>query len=48
MLAQQFEGSQDVSNFDGVFETDKVVKGTYKSNRAAEFDAEGTFKIERQ
>ena len=48
VLAQQFEGGSDSANFDGVFESDKLVKGTYKSNRSAEYDAEGTFTLERQ
>lgn len=45
-MTQQFEGESNLDVvYDGVFESANLVKGTYKSNKADEFDADGTFEL---
>jgi hypothetical protein len=42
----QNEGGME-SEFDGAMESLTQIKGTYKSNQADQFDAEGTFTMDR-
>ena len=45
-MTQQFEGESNLDVvYDGVFESANLVKGTYKSNKADEFDADGAFEL---
>lgn len=43
-LKQQFEGDLE-AEFDGVFESNTLVKGAYKSNKEDEYEASGQFEF---
>jgi len=44
-LQQQFMGDTIVTDYEGYFESNTLIKGTYKSNRIDEFDESGTFEL---
>jgi len=45
-MSQQFEGGAETTEFEGEFQSENVVAGTYKSNRP-DFDQNGVFTLEK-